>query len=98
MAGVEVRRPVTRMSNQRGGDSMNTQFTECYDLLIKHLTEIDQLLFMSEHDQCEQELPIMRMRQKKEWGDLQDKCILKGGTGSALFGREEAPVMNRAIA
>jgi hypothetical protein len=42
---------------------MKTQFTECYDLLVKQLTEIDQLLFMSEHDKFEQELPILRIRQ-----------------------------------
>ena len=57
---------------------MKTQFTECYDLLVKHLTEIDQLLFMPEHDQFEQELPTLRMRQKKELDYLQDKLILKG--------------------
>jgi hypothetical protein len=77
---------------------MKTQLTDCYDLLVKQLTEIDQLLFMSEHDQFEQELPILRMRQKKELDNLQDKWILKGGTGSELFGWEEASVMNRAIA
>ena len=57
---------------------MKTQFTECYDLLVKHLTEIDQLLFMPEHDHFEQELPTLRMRQKKELDHLQDKLILKG--------------------
>ena len=76
---------------------MKTQFTECYELLAKHLTEIDQLLFMSEHDQFEQELPTLRMRQKKELDHLQDQWILKWGTGSELFGWEEAIVMNRSI-
>ena len=77
---------------------MKTQFTECYDLLIRHLTEIDQLLFMSEHNQFEQELPIVRIRQKRELDNLQDKWILKGRTKRELFGWEEAPVMNRVIA
>jgi hypothetical protein len=77
---------------------MKTQLTDCYDLLIKQFTEIDQLLFMSKHNQCEQELPILRIRQKKELDNLQDKWIFKGGTESKSFGWEEAPVMSRAIA
>jgi len=66
--------------------------------MVKHLTEIDQLLFMSKHDQFEQELPILRIRQKKELDNVQDKWILKGRTKRELFGWEEAPVMSRAIA
>jgi hypothetical protein len=78
---------------------MKTQFTDCYDLLIKQFTEIDQLLSMSEHDRFDQELPTLRMRQKKELDNIQDKWILTGGgTEKKLFGWEEAPVMNRVIA
>ena len=58
---------------------MRNHFTESYDLLVKELTEIDQLLFMSVHDQFEQQYFILRSRQKREWDDLQDKWIFEGG-------------------
>jgi len=53
---------------------------------------------MSKYDQFEQELPILRIRQKKELDNVQDKWILKGRTKRESFGWEEARVKSRAMA
>ncbi len=77
---------------------MKTPFTDCYDFLVKQLAEIDRLLLFSAHGQFERQFFILRLRQKKEWDDLQDKLVLKGGAESKSFRWEQAPVMNRAKA
>jgi hypothetical protein len=47
---------------------MKNQFTESYDLLVKELTEIDQLLLMSVHDQFEQQFFDLEIKTEERMG------------------------------
>ena len=49
---------------------MNTIFTECYDMLKRHLDEIDENMKQTHLEDFGWLVSLIRNRQKKEWNKL----------------------------